>query len=69
MQISEIKRVACLGGGIIGSSWAIQFAMHGMDVVIRDINDEQLQKSADQMDKSLDTLVEVFVIKDFDIAE
>ena len=62
MQISEIKRVACLGGGIIGSSWAIQFAMHGMDVVIRDINDEQLQKSADQMDKSLDTLVEAKAI-------
>ena len=57
MKVSDIKKVACLGGGIIGSSWAIQFAMHGMEVVIRDINDEQLQKSEAQMRKSLDTLV------------
>lgn len=62
MQVSDIKKVACLGGGIIGSSWAIQFAMHGMEVVIRDINDEQLQKSMDQMHKSLDTLEEAKAI-------
>ena len=58
MKVSDIKKVACLGGAIIASSWAIQLAMHGMDVVIRDINDEQLQKSHQQMEKSLDTLVE-----------
>ena len=56
MNVSDIKKTACLGGGIIGSSWAIQFAMHGLDVAIRDINDEQLEKSRLQMEKSLDTL-------------
>lgn len=58
MKLEDMKKVACLGGGIIGSSWAIQFAMHGMDVTIRDVNDEQLEKSRQQMVKSLDTLVD-----------
>ncbi len=56
MKPEEIKRVACVGGGVIGSSWAIQFAMKGLDVVLYDINDEQLAKSQAQMNKSLDAL-------------
>ena len=62
MNVSDIKKTACLGGGIIGSSWAIQFAMHGLDVAIRDINDEQLEKSRLQMEKSLDTLMAAGVV-------
>ena len=45
-----------MGGGIIGSIWAIQFAMHGPDVTLYDINDEHPKKSAGRMHKSLDTL-------------
>lgn len=62
MKVSDMKKVACLGGGVIGSSWAIQFAMHGMAVTIRDVNEEQLEKSRGQMVKSLDTLVEAGAI-------
>lgn len=56
MKISDIQRVACVGGGIIGSSWAIQFAMKGLDVALYDINEEQLRKSEAQMLGSLDAL-------------
>ena len=56
MNTTDIKCVACVGGGVIGSSWAIQFAMRGLDVVLYDINDEQLAKSEAQMHKSLDAL-------------
>lgn len=56
MKASDIQRVACLGGGVIGSSWAIQFAMGGLDVVLYDINSEQVDKSRAQMHKSLDSL-------------
>ena len=62
MELENIKKVACLGGGIIGSSWAITYAMHGKDVTIRDINEEQLQRSREQMKKSLDALVEAHAI-------
>ena len=57
MNVSDIKKAACIGGGVIGSSWAIQYAMHGLEVSLYDINDEQLAKSRAQMEKSLDALV------------
>lgn len=57
MKVSDIKKVACVGGGVIGSSWAIQYAMRGLIVALYDINDEQLLKSRGQMEKSLDALV------------
>ena len=57
MKVSDIKKIACVGGGVIGSSWAIQYAMKGLDVALYDINDEQLAKSRAQMEKSLDALV------------
>ena len=44
MKVSDIKKVACVGGGVIGSSWAIQYAMRGLSVALYDINDEQLLK-------------------------
>lgn len=56
MEIRDMKRIACVGGGVIGSSWAIQFAMSGLDVELYDINEEQLKKSEAQMHKSLDSL-------------
>lgn len=62
MKVSDIQKVACLGGGVIGSSWAIQFAMHGLEVALRDVNDEQLEKSRGQMVTSLDALVEAGVM-------
>ena len=57
MNINDIKNVACVGGGVIGSSWAIQYAMKGLNVTLYDINDEQLAKSHAQMVKSLEALV------------
>lgn len=57
MKVSDIKKIACVGGGVIGSSWAIQYAMKDLDVALYDINDEQLAKSRAQMEKSLDALV------------
>ena len=56
MKVADIKRAACVGGGVIGSSWAIQFAMRGLAVTLYDINDEQLKRSESQMHKSLDAL-------------
>ena len=57
MTTEQIRRVACLGGGVIGSSWAIRFAMYDLAVTLYDINDEQLAKSRAQMDKSLEALL------------
>ena len=57
MKVSDIKKVACLGGGVIGSSWAIAFAMHDLEVVLRDISDEMVEKSREQVNTYLNSLV------------
>ena len=55
MKVADIKRLRGRRG-VIGSSWAIQFAMRGLAVTLHDINDEQLKRSEAQMHKSLDAL-------------
>ena len=42
MKAEDISRVACVGGGTIGFSWAVLFAQHGLEVKIYDISDEAL---------------------------
>ena len=36
MAVSEIQRVALLGGGVIGAGWAARFAVNGKDVRVYD---------------------------------
>ncbi|MDR2741790.1 MAG: hypothetical protein LBB98_06505 [Treponema sp.] len=60
--MAGIRKAACVGGGIIGSSWAVQFAMKNLDVMLYDINDEQLEKSKKAMSAHLEPLVRYGVI-------
>ena len=53
----EIKNVACAGGGVIGSSWALYYAMKGLNVWLYDINDQAVDKARSQICSSLDSLV------------
>ncbi len=54
-KANQIKKVTCIGGGLIGSSWAIQFAMGGCDVTI--LIRRNHDKIRDQIQASLDSLV------------
>ncbi|MBP1765823.1 MAG: 3-hydroxyacyl-CoA dehydrogenase [Firmicutes bacterium] len=42
MEVYQIKKVACIGAGVIGASWATNFAMKGYPVCVCDIGEEQL---------------------------
>lgn len=42
MKVADIKNVAGIGGGVIGGSWAVLFAMKGLNVKLYDINDDCL---------------------------
>lgn len=53
MKLDDIKKVAVLGGGIIGSSFAVNFALKGMKVSVLDINEDALKRA--------ETMVEVAV--------
>ncbi len=55
---SDISRVACVGGGTIGFSWAALFAQHGLQVKIYDISDEALGWTRREIRSAYGTLVE-----------
>ena len=38
MNVQDMKCVASIGGGVIGSSWTLLFAMRGLKVWQYDIN-------------------------------
>lgn len=56
MKASQIKNVTCLGCGTIGASWALYFAMRGLNVTVYDISDESFQRAKDLIESSLRTM-------------
>jgi 3-hydroxyacyl-CoA dehydrogenase len=42
-----IERIACVGTGLIGASWAALFAAHGFDVCLEDVNECALARAVD----------------------
>jgi 3-hydroxybutyryl-CoA dehydrogenase len=54
---SEIKSVAVVGGGLMGSGIAEAVAVAGLPVVIRDIDDLSVKRARDRIEKSLDRAV------------
>ena len=62
--VDEIKTVAGIGGGVIGGSWAVLFAMKGYDVNLYDINDECIANDKKTIEGNLSFLVENGAIAD-----
>ena len=65
-SIDEIKTVAGIGGGVIGGSWAVLFAMKGYDVNLYDINDDCIANDAKTIESNLDFLAQTGAIEDKD---
>lgn len=57
MKVDEIRKVACVGAGTIGSSWAAYFLWKGYPVSVQDISEAILTKSADLVRKNLDAFI------------
>ena len=64
MKASDIKKVASIGGGVIGSSWTLLFAMRGLEVAQYDINDEQLKGCVSNIERNIASLVEFGAIRE-----
>lgn len=45
----EIKKIACLGSGVIGSSWAVGFVQHGYPTVLYDVEQKFLDKAKENV--------------------
>ena len=63
------KKVACIGSGVIGASWAICFALKDFEVGVYDINDEVLAKAKNIIHDNLEILKENQVLDDARLSE
>lgn len=62
----QIEKVTCIGSGVIGTSWALNFAWKNREVAIYDISDAQLDAARWTLDANLQTLKDYQVITDAD---
>lgn len=56
--MSNIKKVACIGAGLIGSSWATLFSKFGYNVNVYDINEEAIEISKQKISSNFKVLQE-----------
>jgi 3-hydroxypropionate dehydrogenase (NADP+) len=45
-MLMEIHKVACVGAGLIGQDWATLFSSKGLQVILQDVSETVLEKSA-----------------------
>lgn len=58
------KKITCIGGGIIGASWATSFLWNGKDVAVQDISEEGLKNAESLIESNLKFLVEKSLINE-----
>src|SRR2546421_11325950 len=49
MNVDDIKVVGVMGGGVMGGGIAQTFAAHGFRTIIRDLNDDLIEKTRQSM--------------------
>ena len=54
----EIKKMACVGSGLIGQGWATLFAAAGIAVTMQDLTDDKLKNATEQVNLNLKLLEE-----------
>ena len=54
----KIKNIACAGGGVIGSSWALYYSMKGLPVCLYDIDEAAVERARENVKKNLEALVQ-----------
>jgi 3-hydroxyacyl-CoA dehydrogenase len=62
LKATEIRKIACVGSGVVGSSWATNFVMKGYPVWVYDVNKTQLDNAKNNIRKNLDILKKYNVI-------
>lgn len=63
MRLEDMKCAASIGGGVIGSSWTLLFAMRGLKVWQYDISQEQIDNCVKNIARSIDSLLEFGAIQ------
>lgn len=58
LKVTDIKKIACLGSGVIGASWATNFVLNGYQVNLYDVVPEALEAGIDKVEDNLRFLQE-----------
>ena len=58
-----IRRIACVGSGLIGHSWATLFAVKGLSVNLQDLKEETLREAMTKINSNVKFLAERDVIR------
>ena len=58
MELNQNMKVSCVGGGVIGYSFALSFALKVNNVTLYDINEEALNLAEERVKSSLKSLVD-----------
>lgn len=62
MNASEIKKVSCVGAGVIGYSWALYFSLKKFDTAVYDVKQEALDLAKERIHESLKSLIKNEVV-------
>lgn len=62
MNAEDIKKVTCIGAGVIGYSWALYFSLKKLDVTVYDITKESLELAKERIHQSLGSLIKNNVV-------
>lgn len=62
MKANEIKKVSCVGSGVIGYSWALYFSLKKLDTTVYDITIEALELAKTRIKESLKSLLKNDVV-------
>lgn len=64
MRIAGVERVALIGAGLVGSSWAVVFARAGLDVAVFDASAAQRERTGALFDAALGALAEAGLLRE-----
>ena len=57
-MIDEVKRVTCVGSGLVGQGWAALYSLKGYCVVLQDLTEDKLAEAVKRVSHHIDILVE-----------
>ena len=69
MKANEIKKVSCVGSGVIGYSWALYFSLKKLDTTVYDITIEGLELAKTRIKESLKSLLKNAVVTEEECEE
>lgn len=69
MEVKNIRKVACVGAGVIGYSWALYYSLKNLSVTVYDLTEDKLELAKKRIHESLLNLKKNNVVQESEILE